>query len=240
MDGSIHAWSLATNKPLGVLGPNEHRASITSITFQPASLTAYSSSVDRTVKIWSVEQLAYIDTLFGHQDTVSCIASANQDRCVSVGRRDRTVRLWKIAEESQLVFRMSETDGGSLDEIVFVGKYFVSGADSGVLSLWSASRKKPICNVKGHSAPISCLYSPHMTDVVISGSSDGFVRLWRIGEDTIEMVCELPIPGFITGIALLGGQLAIAVGPEGRFGRWQVDSSIKPSVLIFSISDSLQ
>jgi len=44
---------------------------------------------------------------FGHEDAVLGIDSLIRDRAVSCGGRDRTVRLWKIAEESQLVFHSS-------------------------------------------------------------------------------------------------------------------------------------
>ena len=42
---------------------------------------------------------------FGHEDAITGIDSLAKDRCVTSGGRDRTVRLWKIPEESQLVFR---------------------------------------------------------------------------------------------------------------------------------------
>ena len=41
---------------------------------------------------------------FGHQDKILGIDSLNKERCLTCGARDRTLRLWKIVEESQLVF----------------------------------------------------------------------------------------------------------------------------------------
>lgn len=49
--------------------------------------------------------MGYVETLFGHQDHVLALDSLRGDTCVSVGARDKTVRYWKIVEESQLVFR---------------------------------------------------------------------------------------------------------------------------------------
>ena len=42
---------------------------------------------------------------FGHEDEITGIDSLVRDRAVTSGGRDRSVRLWKIPEESQLVFR---------------------------------------------------------------------------------------------------------------------------------------
>ena len=47
----------------------------------------------------------FVTLRFGHEDGITGIDSLAKDRTVTSGGRDRTVRLWKIPEESQLVFR---------------------------------------------------------------------------------------------------------------------------------------
>lgn len=49
--------------------------------------------------------MGYIETLFGHQAPVLNIDTLMRETAVSVGGRDKTVRYWKVPEESQLVFR---------------------------------------------------------------------------------------------------------------------------------------
>jgi ribosomal RNA-processing protein 9 len=247
-------WRADTNVLHGRLEQNGHRETVTALAFQPASDQLYSASADRTVKLWAVEQLAYIDTVFGHQDAPSAIAcptdASTGERCVTVGGRDRTVRLWKIQEESQLVFRLSETDGGSLDEVVWVsgpaqdpstpGHYaFVSGADSGLLSLWHAGKKKPVrseMHCSGH--PVLTLTTPsHPSDVVVSGSDDGHVKVWRVhtepGNHELECINELPVPGCINALAITEDLLVVAVSGEPRNGRWTTRYDLKPTVLVF-------
>ena len=41
---------------------------------------------------------------FGHQDKITDIDVLSQERVVTSGARDSSIRIWKIAEESQLVF----------------------------------------------------------------------------------------------------------------------------------------
>jgi ribosomal RNA-processing protein 9 len=68
----------------------------------------YSASKDRTVKVFNLDEMTYVETLFGHQDSITSLSSMGlRDRCLTTGGRDRTVRLWKIPEESQLLFRAS-------------------------------------------------------------------------------------------------------------------------------------
>lgn len=49
--------------------------------------------------------MGYVETLFGHQDFVLSVDSLRGETAVSCGGRDRTVRFWKIVDETQLVFR---------------------------------------------------------------------------------------------------------------------------------------
>lgn len=187
----------------------------------------YSSSADRTVKIW--DELTYVETLFGHQDEVVDVASLALERCISVGARDRTARLWKVVEETQLVFRgggssekrrSRNKDGeiagpksygeGSIDRVALIDEEsFITGSDNGSISLWTLHKKKPIFTVPlahGLDPPmkpeeasaeaepdakvperqprwITALATVPYSDVVLSGSWDGQVRVWRVSED---------------------------------------------------------
>lgn len=44
---------------------------------------------------------------FGHQDVITDIDSFHGETVVTTGGRDNSVRVWKIVEESQLVFQAS-------------------------------------------------------------------------------------------------------------------------------------
>lgn len=49
--------------------------------------------------------MGYVETLFGHQAPVLAVDALMRETAVSVGGRDKSVRFWKVPEESQLVFR---------------------------------------------------------------------------------------------------------------------------------------
>jgi len=57
------------------------------------------------VKLFDLSVMGYVETLFGHQDFVISIDSLREETAVTCGGRDRTVRYWKIIDETQLVFR---------------------------------------------------------------------------------------------------------------------------------------
>ena len=57
-------------------GFSHHRDIVTGLAFRDDTHVLYSGSFDRTVKIWSLDDRAYVDTLYGHQSEVHCRASS--------------------------------------------------------------------------------------------------------------------------------------------------------------------
>lgn len=156
-DRKIIVYDAPTLKPLKVF--THHRDAVTGLVFRRGTNQLYSSSKDRTVKVWSLDELAYVETLFGHQDHVLDVDALAQERCVSIGARDRTARLWKVAEQTQLVFRGGAVDKksrpdvnprsllqeGNMERVAMIDdELFVTGSDNGSLALWSVQKKKPV------------------------------------------------------------------------------------------------
>ncbi|KAL2109442.1 hypothetical protein VUR80DRAFT_2461 [Thermomyces stellatus] len=283
---------------------NHHRDAVTGVAFRRGTNQLYSCSKDRTVKVWSLDEMAYVETLFGHQDDVVDIDALAQERCVSVGARDRTARLWKVAEETQLVFRgggsadkkarlqgvdpASLRHEGSMDRVAMIDdELFVTGSDNGSVALWNLAKKKPLCVVPAahgleepmkpgeysaeekpdpRAAPVpvprhvTALRTVPYSDLILSGSWDGYVRVWRLSEDkkAIEPVGvlgrkqgaetdgdgdALRIKGVINDIAVFergdkgsdGLCVVVAVGKEHRLGRWKVEKGGKNGGVVFEV-----
>jgi ribosomal RNA-processing protein 9 len=133
----------------------QHRDAVSGLAFRHGTHELFSASFDRTVKLWNVGEngIIYVETLFGHQDVITAIDALSLERCVTSGARDGSVRVWKIVDESQLVFH---GHSGSIDCVCYVDdNHFFSGADDGSLALWSTFKKKPLVTVcKAHSGEI--------------------------------------------------------------------------------------
>lgn len=232
-DKRLIIWDPSTLEPLKVFG--QHRDKVVSLAFRRGTNQLFSASADRTIKIFSLNEMAYVETLFGHQDTICDIDALSDERCLSVGSRDRTARLWKVLDESQLVFRggsggpkkprkgdppeevlppeRRRYDEGSLERIAQLdSQTFVTGSDNGSLSLWSIAKKKPLhvyplahgldppptgeeyyadADAKGKEVKvpwrprwITALKALPYTDLFLSGSWDGAIRVWRVSKDT--------------------------------------------------------
>lgn len=65
----LAGWEVVCNCPPECTSQQCFRQqdAITGLAFREGEATLYSASFDRSVKIWSLSEMAYVDTLYGHQ-----------------------------------------------------------------------------------------------------------------------------------------------------------------------------
>eukprot|EP00752_Nemacystus_decipiens_P007081 g6344.t1 len=242
-DRLIKVWDCRTNTVVETF--RGHQDTVSSLAFRANSLALFSGSHDRCVKHWDLNEMGYVETMFGHQSEVNAIDSWRKERVVT-GGRDRTVRLWKVLEDTHLVFR--PVGGGSIDCVRMLNEdWFTTGGEDGSLALWFAMKKKPAVLVPaahGYSAAgvprwISAVGCLKQSDLVISGSNDGAIRLWRADVEarSLEQVSSVPLDGFVNGLAVssAGKFVVAAVGQEHRLGRWEQDKGARNEVCVVSL-----
>ncbi|KAI0689539.1 WD40-repeat-containing domain protein [Cytidiella melzeri] len=268
-DRRIGVWNVEKNE--WVKGFGGHRDSISALAFrkaQPTSTTPiqlYSGSFDRSLKVFDLSVMGYIETLFGHQAPVLHIDTLLRETAVSVGGRDKSVRYWKVPEESQLVFRGGgrsgwedvlegqdleddmdvDADGnvkekqrkkkssgkvvekfveGSLECVAMIDEStFVSGGDSGSICLWTTQKKKPVFTQalahgmdESHTETedveivrkprwITALACLRYSDLFVSGSWDGEIRLWKVDSKlkSFSLVGSIPALGVVNSLQIL-------------------------------------
>ena len=120
----------------------------TSLALRDGTGQLFSGRRTAHAQVWSLDDMAYVDTLFGHQSEVMCVAPQRRERVVTVGR-DRTCRFWKVTEDSQLIFRPSP-GAGQLESCAFVTPdTWVTGSDDGTVALWSTTKKRAVMSWEG-------------------------------------------------------------------------------------------
>ncbi len=166
---------------------------------------------------------------------------------------------------------------GSMDRVAMIDEeMFVTGGDNGSLSLWVTHKKKPLFTIdKCHGVEepiasdeasaevdpakrivpvpqprwITALTTIPYSDLILSGSWDGCVRVWKVSEDRkkIEVVGDIGgergVRGVVNDISVFergdrgkdGVCVIAAVGKEHRFGRWIKYVSGQNGGVIFEI-----
>ncbi len=118
---------------------------MSSLSFRRDSYDLYSGSLDRCIKHWNIAQMGYVETLFGHQSFVTALDAYRRERVVSCSQ-DRTIRLWKIPEETHLVFQSGNSTLGSAECISCLDdSHFVTGSDAGTVALWVRNYYSSAC-----------------------------------------------------------------------------------------------
>uniref|UniRef100_A0A915PSL3 Anaphase-promoting complex subunit 4 WD40 domain-containing protein n=1 Tax=Setaria digitata TaxID=48799 RepID=A0A915PSL3_9BILA len=245
-DTIIRVWNFSNLEHVKNL--SGHMNAVTGLAFRLNTQQLYSCSKDRTVKLWDLEQLGYIDTLFGHVDGVVGIDALSRERLVTAGSQDRTVRLWKVPEDSHLIFNGYSTCF-SIDCVALINEdHFVSGSADGSLCVWSIFKKKPVCTQReahgqgsdGQPRWIVSVAARRYTDLIASGSSDGFVRLWKVAEDykSITNILSYEQVGFINHLKFSndGEEVVCAVGQEHKYGRWWKIAGARNVIAVFSLT----
>lgn len=286
-DRKLIIWSTESLVPIKVIPTKNRKGEVLALAFRKSSNQLYASCADYKIRIYDISQLSQLEVLYGHQDIVPDVSALSMERCITVGSRDRTAMLWKISDETRLIFRGGDdpkrllkkwlkenpdTDTetplfygeGSIDCVAMIDDFhFVTGSDNGNIALWSLSKKKPTfihraahgiiplpkassisaeCDpnlsnqqLQGNSLTqpywITSLYAIPYSNVFISGSWSGTLKVWELAQNMREfsLLSELPnCKGLVTKIQAveLGNhgretfRILASVSKEHRLGRW--------------------
>lgn len=204
-DHRIVVWSSRTLAPIKVFDTKDRQGTVLGLTFRRGHTQLYAACGDLRVRTFDLEQMAQVEVLYGHQDEVVDICALSEERCVSVGARDRTAIVWKIPEESRLTFRGGDHSKardldvleGSIDCCAMLdNQLFVTGSDNGNVTLWSLAKKKPLYIYRhGHG------HDRALTPAQASGEKEpSMVEIPPAVPRYITAVCAVPYSNiFFTG-----------------------------------------
>ena len=229
-DKRLIVYDVITKQMLGCL--HGHQDIVSGCVFREGSYEVYSCSYDRSVKIWNIENLSLMDTLYGHHQNVNCIDALSKERCVT-GSNDKSVRIFKISEESQLIYNAYN----SIDCVSLVNEMsYVAGSFNGSLSVYIVSKKTPKFVVENAHKQVTALCAVKYSDMVISGGVEGDVKLWRVSVPSankrvdvikLELISEINVGSCVNSISVTkdNKMVVCALGKRYRLGDWNVISN---------------
>ncbi|XP_068668327.1 U3 snoRNP-associated protein-like EMB2271 [Aristolochia californica] len=215
LDRHVHLWDTRTREHIRAL-PG-HKGSISCLAFRHGTSELASGSFDRSINLWNVDDRAYMETLLGHSSEVLTVDCLRKERLLTVGR-DRTMMLWKVPEQSHLIFRARAS---SLECCCFINnEEFLSGSDDGSIELWNFMRKKPVYIVKNaHSIPSS--------DNHVDSKENGIVCNGDKRENG-NCLSSSKAQSWVGAVAVCrGSDLAASGAANGLVRLWSIQSSTK-------------
>ncbi|XP_058527545.1 WD repeat- and FYVE domain-containing protein 4 isoform X2 [Ochotona princeps] len=168
----------------------------------PAPTTIVTSGTSAVVCVWELSMvkgrprgLRLRQALYGHTQAVTCLAASVSFSLLVSGSQDCTCILWDLDHLTYITRLPAHREGISAIAVSDVSGTVVSCAGAH-LSLWNVNGQ-PLASITtawGPEGTITCccvMEGPawDMSHVVITGSQDGVVRIWKT-EDV-----KLPLPG---------------------------------------------
>ncbi|KAL4335011.1 hypothetical protein GQ457_07G025940 [Hibiscus cannabinus] len=200
----------------------------------------YSSSWDRTFKVWRISDSKCLESIHAHDDAVNSVVSTLSGM-VFTGSADGTVKLWKREQQRKGAKHMLAQTLLKQDCAVTAlaintkGSVLYSGSSDGVVNFWEVEKQLGHGGVlNGHKQAILCLAATEY--LVFSGSADKTICVWRKDGNIHTSLCVL------TGHMGPVKCLAVEKDHESRSEqRWIVYSgSLDNSVKVWNVAEYAQ
>ena len=250
-----------------------HNDSVTGIIFDKMKDQFYSIGNDKVLKVWSTDTSPSIllETFYGHTSKINCIKNmpGEINRYITTSL-DGYINLWKVDSQSFLQFN---TNGiYPIDCITpLTNDIFFTGNFNGTIQAWKTNKKKSVykieyahgfqdkfninhpffdLNLKNKGPiievgnPILSLESPVFSDLLISGSVNGEINFYQVGNENnikIELKNKINIKnkGCLNVIKYCPEKKFIVVGNgnDNKFGRWNKEYDTKLGITIIKLVD---
>ncbi|KAK4429889.1 protein JINGUBANG [Sesamum alatum] len=145
----------------------------------------YSVSWDRTLKVWRTSDFKCLESVQNaHDDAINAVV-LSADGLVYTGSADKTIKVWKKpdGEKKHSLVSTLEKHKSAVNALALSsdGSVLYSGACDRSIIVWekagSAAHMAVAGALRGHTKAILCLSV--VSDLLISGSADRTVRVWR-------------------------------------------------------------
>lgn len=142
------------------------------------------------LKVWDIHGRSIKHQFTGHDQDIYSLDFARNGRLIASGSGDRTVRLWDI-ETNQQVLQLLIDDGVTTVAISPDNRYVAAGSLDKSVRVWDTSTGFLVERLEGEFGHMDSVYSvafaPNGKDLV-SGSLDKTIKMWELAPPTSRMM----------------------------------------------------
>ncbi|KAI3380080.1 hypothetical protein SNEBB_001498 [Seison nebaliae] len=258
VDGCLTIWKNVEDDMKILERLNAHRQSVTTVKFRRHSKMnddfqinnmnrssynllneLFSGGKDGVIRTWNCATLLPIRTFVGHHSVVSSIDIFSNDRFISAGSTDNSIRCWKVEEESQLIFNTSKY---CVDVLAYLNNnLFVGGTRENSILLFHVNKKNAIFTKsnahtinrptidehKSSELPydswITAMSTIPSSNLFVSGNVYGEINMWKLKNDMRSFTLLRTIDqfyGVVNSLCLTRNYLVVVLAKENGVGRW--------------------
>ncbi|KAM3404193.1 hypothetical protein ACQJBY_007339 [Aegilops geniculata] len=214
-----------------------HRDCVTGLAIGGGFL--FSSSYDKTINVWSLQDFSHVQTLKGHEHKITAIVAVdndNQSLCIS-GDSGSGIFVWRVGTslKQEPLNKWYETNDWIYRGVhclaVSGTGYLYTGSRDKSIKAWSLEDYSLGCTMTGHKSTVSCLAVA--SGILYSGSWDGSIRSWWLTDHSPLSVLEDDAPGSIAPVLSLSTEANFVVSSyeNGCLKIWKDDVLVKSEKL---------
>ncbi len=199
-----------------------HADQILSVSFSPDDKTLATSSLDNTVRLWSVATGALERVLRGHTSAVHTARFSPDGARLVAGGYDGSVRVWEVASGRELAAMRGHA--AAVRGVAYSpdGKLVASGDARGVVRLWSAESGRDAGQWQAHELAIYGVEFARDGRLVATSSLDSTVRLWDVATRTERAVLREHGAAAQRIAFAPDGKRLVSTGLDGQVIVWDV------------------
>jgi len=140
----------------------------------------FSASADSTIVKWNAMTGAYLATLTGHTDWVSCLTEGQGN--LFSGGWDNTVRKWDVSADKFIAEFLGHQDPVCC--LAVVGEVLLSGSRDCTVRAWKIDTGECIKVYEGHNALVSSVIAAD--PLMYTASWDKTIRCWELATGKVK------------------------------------------------------
>ena len=245
-DKTVKIWDVKAGTCLHTL--TGHEDEVNSVAFSTDASRVVSGGSDKRIVVWDAVQGKAVKTLEGKDCPgpvyAVCFAPALApvpkhelpDRGVLKGTLDKVVFFLRQVFTNESLY---DTPPDQTSKVLGQDLWVISGGRDGAkddeyssVRIWDVAEGKLLKALKGHKQAISTvIYKPDL-HVILSGSPDGSIRLWKpmnISETATDQSFKT-FSGYTRGVTSLAcqsaGVLMVNASSNGKLHMWDIDRGI--------------
>ncbi|KAJ3168523.1 Transducin (beta)-like 3 [Geranomyces variabilis] len=161
-----------------------HDKDIQSLAVAPNDKVFASGALDKTAKLWSMDDGHLLGVFKGHRRGIWCVQFSPVDQILATSSTDKTIKLWNVADFSCVKTFEGHTNSVLQVSFLSAGMQLASCGSDGLLKLWTIRSNECVATLDGHEDRVWALAVHKDEKYIMSGSSDSTVVVWE--DVTIE------------------------------------------------------
>ena len=171
---------------------------IRSLSFSPTSSKFCAGSDDQTVSIWDFERAACDISFTGHGYDVRTVDWHPYKSLIASGSKDSLIKLWDPRHQQEVSTIHAHKNTVSTVAFNSNGYWLASGSRDQLVKVYDIRTMRELHSYRGHRKEVTSMsWHPYIESLLVSGSYEGSMYYWYVGEEKfvgeIENAHELAV-----------------------------------------------